>query len=125
MQLPGTLHCWQHFQSISKVVIPEGLCLHILSTAAKHGDPALATSVFNALSKMEVQFGAQHFLPLIEAYTRCGDIQQAFIVIGIMRSSCLSPPQTSQLRFLVEKIGESAESLDEAFFILQDIVQKQ
>jgi Pentatricopeptide repeat domain/PPR repeat len=109
----------------SREFIPEGLCLHILSTAARHGHPALATSVFDALATLKIQYQSHHFLPLIEAYVRCGDIRQAFIVIDIMRQSCLTPPQTYMLSPLIKEIGKSTQSLDRAFFILQDIIQKE
>jgi pentatricopeptide repeat protein len=36
-----------------------------------------------------------------------------------------TPPQLSHLNFLVAAIGQSAQSLDRAFFVLQDIVQKE
>src|SRR5438045_5470138 len=125
IQLFGTLHCWQNIQNIEGVVIPEGICLDVLSTAARNGHPALATSVFDALSNLGIEFREYHFLPLIEAYARCGDIRQAFIVISVMRESCLTPPQTSHLRFLIDELGKSTQTLDRAFFILQDIVQKE
>lgn len=121
----GTLHCWQNVQNIPGAVIPEGVCLDVLSTAARNGHPALATSVFDALSNLGITFRSYHFLPLIEAYTRCGDIRQAFIVISVMRESCLTPPQTSHLQFFIKEISKSAQTLDRAFFILQDIVQKE
>jgi hypothetical protein len=124
-KLFGTLHCWQAVQNIPGAVIPEGICLDVLSTAARNGHPALATSVFDSLSALGIVFREYHFLPLIEAYARCGDIRQAFIVISVMRESCLVPPQTSHLRFLVKEIGKSTQTLDRAFFILQDIVQKE
>lgn len=93
--------------------------------AAQHGQPALATSVFGALSDLGIQFSSHHFLPLIEAYTRCGDLRQAFIVLNIMRESSNSPPQLTHLNFLIEAIGQSSQTLDRAFFIFQDIVQKE
>lgn len=119
------MHCWQKIQIFPQLFISEGLCLNVLSTAARNGHPALATSVFDALSTLEIPFCEYHFLPLIEAYVRCGDIRQAFIVISVMRESCLSPPQTLHLSFLIKEIGKSAQNLDRAFFILQDIVQKE
>jgi hypothetical protein len=109
----------------SREFIPEGLCLHVLSTAARHGHPALATSVFDALATLKIQYKSQHFLPLVEAYVRCGDIRQAFIVLDIMRQSCLTQPQIYMLTPLIKAIGKSTQSLDRAFFILQDIVQKE
>ena len=42
-----------------------------------------------------------------------------------MRESCLTPPQTSHLNLLIKEIGKSTQTLDRAFFILQDIVQKE
>jgi hypothetical protein len=96
-----------------------------LSTAAQHGHPALATSAFSALSNLGVTYSTHHFLPLIEAYAQSNEIRQAFIVLGIMRESSTSPPQLHHLSFLTSKIAKSTESLDRAFFILQDIVQKE
>lgn len=123
--MEGTLHCWQHLQDLSGITFPEGLCLHVLSCAAQHGQPALATSVFNALSSLGIKYSEHHFLPLVEAYTRCGDIRQAFIVLNIMRESSLSPPQLSHLNFLSQTIAKDTKTLDKAFFALQDIVQKE
>jgi hypothetical protein len=123
--LEGTLYCWRYIQDIPGVQIPEGYCLQVLSVAARHGKPALATSVFNAMSNLNISYSGQHFLPLVEAYTRCGDIRQAFIVLSIMRESSLSPPQLSQLNFLTEEIAKSTETLDKAYFTLQDLVKKE
>jgi hypothetical protein len=106
-------------------MIPEGLCLQVLSVAGRHGEPALATSVFEALSNLGVTYREHHFLPLIEAYVFAGDIRQAFIVLSIMRESSLTPPQISTLGFLVSAISSSINNLDTAFFALQDLVLKE
>jgi pentatricopeptide repeat protein len=42
-----------------------------------------------------------------------------------MRESSISPPQLPHLRFLTEAMAQSTQTLDRAFFILQDIVQKE
>ena len=119
------MHCWQHIQELPDVSIPEGLCLQILSVAAQHGQPALATSVFGALSDLRVQYSSHHFLPLIEAYTRCGDFRQAFIALSVMRDSSASPPQITHLNSLINAMARSPQTLDRAYFTLQDIVRKE
>jgi hypothetical protein len=105
-------------------VIPEGLGLQVLSCAAQHGDPSLAKKVIGALTKSGIQCGEEHYLPLVEACTRCGDIRAAFIILHIMREDS-TPPQLSHLNFFVDAIAQSAQSVDRAFFVLQDIVQKE
>jgi pentatricopeptide repeat protein len=42
-----------------------------------------------------------------------------------MREASTSPPQLSHLNVLIEAIAQSPETLDRAFFTLQDIVQKE
>lgn len=42
-----------------------------------------------------------------------------------MFESCLSPPQTNHLKFFIDEISESTESLDRAYFVFQDLVIKE
>jgi Pentacotripeptide-repeat region of PRORP/PPR repeat len=107
------------------VQFPEGVCLNILSTAARHANPQLATSVIEVLTKQNVPPRSFHFLPLIEAYVRAGEYYQAFVVMGLMRSSCPeTPPEVRQFRYLINELSQSAKSVDQAFFALQDIVKQ-
>jgi hypothetical protein len=80
--------------------------------------------VIGALSKSGIKCGEEHYLPLVEACTRCGDIRAAFIILHVMRQDS-TPPQLSHLNFLIDAIAQSAQSVDRAFFVLQDIVQKE
>jgi pentatricopeptide repeat protein len=121
----GTLHCWQTLENVRNIEFPEGLCLTVLSVAAAHGHPALAASVFDQLAKLKVTWHERHFLPLIEAYLRAGDLRQAFIVISIMRESCATPPHRRIMLPLLGEISKSTKSLDRAYFLLQDIKQKE
>jgi len=110
---------------VREIEFPEGLCLRVLSVAAKHGHPALATSVFDELAKLRVIWQEYHFLPLIEAYVRAGDIRQAFIALNVMRQYCVTPPYLAIMRVLVDAISKNTKSLDRAFFLLQDIKEKE
>ena len=124
-QLTGTLHCWQTLRNVQNVEFPEGLCLRVLSVASKHGHPALAASVFDELAKLRVTWQEYHFLPLIEAYVHARDIRQAFIAINIMREYCVTPPYLAIMRVLVDSISVDTKSLDQAFFLLQDMKERE
>jgi TPR repeat protein len=110
---------------IPDVPIPEGICLNVLTTAAKHRNPRLATIVYKALAEMDIKYDVQHFLPLIDAYSRADDLRQAFIVMKIMRESSLTPPRISFFRSLINTIASSSTTLDKAFFHLQDLIHKE
>jgi len=106
-------------------IISEGLCLQILSVAQRYGDPALATQVFDALANLKVPYREHYFYPLIDAYGRAKEFRNAFIVLGLMRETCPTPPRYHQLDSFIGAVGESGQTLDRAFFILQDMVEKE
>jgi len=106
-------------------ILPEALCLQVLSVAARYGNPTLATQVFDAIANLKIPFREHHFYPLIEAYTRAKELRNAFIVIGLMRESCPTPPRYYQLNLLIHLIAQSGQTVDRAYFILQDMVTKE
>jgi pentatricopeptide repeat protein len=97
----------------------------VLSVAAEHAHPALAGSVFDELAKIQVAWDERHFLPLIDAYVRAGDIRQAFIVLNIMHERSVTPPTIRAILPLVQAISQDTKSLDTAYFILEDIRKRE
>jgi pentatricopeptide repeat protein len=81
--------------------------------------------VYKALAAIDVTYNVQHFIPLIDAYSQSDDLRQAFIVMKIMRDASITPPRTHYFESLINMLSSSSATLDKAFFILQDIVQKE
>jgi pentatricopeptide repeat protein len=110
---------------VRNIEFPAGLCLRVLSVAAKHAHPALAVSVFDELAKISVTWDERHFLPLIDAYVRAGDIRQAFIVLNIMRERSATPPTIRSIQTLIQALTKDTKALDTAYFILEDIAKQE
>ena len=101
-------------------IIPnEGVCTSVLNTAARHGDPDLATDVLRVFKLSGIALKEYHFAALIEAFCRNNQLKEALITLHIMRSSEILP-----LPGTVEPILDSIkdiESLDSAWAIIDEI----
>ncbi|KAL2129528.1 hypothetical protein VTI74DRAFT_7634 [Chaetomium olivicolor] len=80
----STKFIWDELVQSGTLNPSDGICLNILATAARHGDPALATAVIELLSARTTRLGTAHYEPLLESYTRAGDLENAFRVLCVV-----------------------------------------
>ncbi|KAH8828404.1 hypothetical protein DL96DRAFT_1815640 [Flagelloscypha sp. PMI_526] len=80
----GTKRAWDIIMSF-KATPDEGLCLQVANVAARAGDSAFVSAVLEALSQKGIRWEEWHFAPLVEAFARSSNIQEAFSVIAIIR----------------------------------------
>ena len=81
------MYIWKS-QVITRYLNPSsGICLNVLATAARYGDPDLATEVFEVLGKRSTIFNLEHYELLLDAYVRAKDIKSAMTVLCIMHKS--------------------------------------
>lgn len=75
---------------------PAGLCVNILSTAARHGDTYLATSVLRILGRRSGNpIQLHHYEALIETYVTGDDLRTAFTLLTIMTAADQAPTEAS------------------------------
>ena len=74
-----------------------GTCLSVLTTAARKGDAALATSVFHVLGKRSTTFKQIHYDQLLATYMSASspDLRAAFTVLSIMADLKIVPTASS------------------------------
>lgn len=75
---------------------PSGVCLNVLSTATRHGNTRLATSVLRVLSKRSGNpIQLHHYEALLETYVRNDDLYTAFTILTTMATAGFAPCEGS------------------------------
>ncbi|KAF2136097.1 uncharacterized protein K452DRAFT_148359 [Aplosporella prunicola CBS 121167] len=97
-----------------------GICFNVLTTAARHGDAALATDVFRLLSDRKEIFTQQHYEVLIDTYLFVGDIRTALSILCIMHETSTPPDEYSTRRIYKWARVHTGRS-QEAFDILKSL----
>ncbi|KAJ3502573.1 hypothetical protein NLJ89_g8825 [Agrocybe chaxingu] len=120
LYMDGVLTCWPIVTQELNILPPEGLCLSVLSTAARCGLPDLATDVLRALKAGGVPWQEHHFASLIEAFCRNNQLKEALVTLHIMRSNDIEPTHTTA-SFVFETVKSDVDSLDSAWAIIDDI----
>ncbi|CAA7259294.1 unnamed protein product [Cyclocybe aegerita] len=120
LYMDGVLTCWPIVTQELNILPPEGLCLSVLSTAARCGLPDLATDVLRALKAGGVPWHEHHFASLIEAFCRNNQLKEALVTLHIMRSNDVEPTHTTA-SFIFETVKSDVDSLDSAWAIIDDI----
>ncbi|KAL1736055.1 hypothetical protein EV714DRAFT_198549 [Schizophyllum commune] len=74
----------------------EGLCLEILTAAARHGKAEFAISqVLTTLVNTDIALSTKHIAPVIEAYAAAGNLTDAFTFLHTLPSFKVEAPVTS------------------------------
>lgn len=113
----SVVYVWNS-QVIPGYLIPSsGTCLNVLTTAARNGDAALATSVFHVLGKRSTTFKQIHYEQLLATYMTAStpDMRAAFTVLSIMADLKLVPTSSSTrpiLEYLVKNPFECTTAFD-------------
>lgn len=73
-----------------------GVCIDVLSTAARQGDPRLATSVLHILSRRTGNpIQLHHYEALLETYITSKDLRTAFVLLATMKKAGFTPTERS------------------------------
>ncbi|KAF3295490.1 hypothetical protein TWF132_001535 [Orbilia oligospora] len=101
----------------------DGLCLKVLNTAARHGNPDLALEVFRILTLRNVPFQEHHYAALSAAYARSGQLIPAFRALTLMRNQGIAHTATTA-NAIIEALTSSGkiENVDSAYATLKDFV---
>ncbi|KAJ4300357.1 hypothetical protein N0V88_003031 [Collariella sp. IMI 366227] len=123
----STMYIWENLVQPGMLNPPDGVCLNVLNTAARHGDPALATSVIELLSERKVKLGSHHYEPLVESHARAGDLKNAFQSLWVMTGDTAGINSTTQAstRAIFSLLKASPERADEAVSIITELGQNR
>ena len=92
----GTLFAYRGRVETSYLNPPAGICVNILSTAARHGDTYLATSTLRILGRRSGNLiQLHHYEALLETYVTAKDIRATFNLLTIMAAAGHSPTEAS------------------------------
>jgi pentatricopeptide repeat protein len=94
--------------------------LSVLNTAARHGEPEIAADVLRVLQLADVAWQEYHFSALIEAFCRNGQIKEALITLGMLKSHDISPT-SSTTSFILDSIKRDVDTLDATWAIIDEI----
>ncbi|KAK3906286.1 hypothetical protein C8A05DRAFT_29851 [Staphylotrichum tortipilum] len=116
----GTNFIWKKMVAPGTINPSDGMILNVLNTAARHGDPTLATAALELLSKKDVTLRAHHYEPLIESYVEAGDMENTFRVLCIMADSVMNVGRSST-RSIFLSLKRSPALVDEAVRVLNSL----
>ena len=92
----GTLFVYSGRVESSYLNPPSGICTNILSTAARHGDIYLATSVLRVLGRRSGNpIELHHYEALLETYMTAKDVRTSFDLLTIMSAAGRHPTEAS------------------------------
>ncbi|KAG9697581.1 hypothetical protein KCU95_g1151, partial [Aureobasidium melanogenum] len=118
----STVYVW-NTQVVPGYLIPSsGTCLNVLTTAARKGDAALATSVFHVLGKRSTNFKQIHYDQLLTTYMSASppDLHAAFTVLTIMASVKI-PPSSVSTRPILAHLVRYPSDCSTAFDIITSL----
>jgi len=91
----GTQYVWQKSVEPDYINPPDGMCLNVLNTAARYGDPSLAADVIRVLSSRGAKLDHSHYEALLASYIGSNDLKSAFLVLCIMKKGGLEPTSST------------------------------
>lgn len=116
----ATLYAWRNRVQTACLNPPSGVCINVLSTAARCGDFHLATDVFRILGNRAENLKLYHYESLLEAYLVSSDLQTAFTLLSVMTSSRV-PPSESSTRPIYLQLCQNASFPTTALSILRNL----
>lgn len=117
----GTLFAYRARVESSYLNPAAGICINILSTAARHGDVYLATSTLRILGRRSgnpVQL--HHYEALLETYMVAKDIRTSFTLLAIMTAAG-NPPTEGSTRTIFIHLTQSPSLAATAVSIVQEL----
>jgi len=119
-KVEGVLSCWPTVVNEFEHIPNEGICMAVLSTAARHGLPDLATDVLRVLKAGNIDWQEYHFAALMEAFCRNNQLKEALTTLQIMRTNGINPVATTT-SFIFDWIKRDIDSLDSAWTLIDEI----
>jgi hypothetical protein len=96
------------------------MCLSTLNLAARHSDPALATSCIRILSNRQSALSPYHYEALLTAYVGAQDLRTAFRILTIMTKAGLTPDMSTTRPIFLHLIS-STSFPSHAWIILESL----
>lgn len=116
----ATLYVWRKRVETFYLNPPSGMCVNILSTAARHGDFRLASDVCRILGNRREKLQLHHYESLLESYTVASDLKTALNILSVMTSSGVSP-SASSVRPVYTLLCQTPSLLPSAVPILHEL----
>ncbi|CAF9929488.1 MAG: hypothetical protein ALECFALPRED_004335 [Alectoria fallacina] len=117
----GTLFAYRARVESSYLNPPAGICINILSTAARHGDIYLATSALRILGRRSGNpIQLHHYEALLETYMTAKDIRTSFTLLTIMEAAG-HPPTEASTRPIFIHLSQSPSLPATAVSILEEL----
>jgi pentatricopeptide repeat protein len=98
----------------------EGICIHVLHTAGRHGLPDLASDALRILKYIGTTLQEYHFAPVIESFCVAKKMKEAFGVLHIMRNNGIAPTMDSADP-IFRVISRDIDAVDEAWALLNSV----
>ena len=120
LHLPATLFAYRARVESDYLNLPAGICINVLSTAARHGDTYLATSVLRVLGRRSgYPIQLHHYEALLETYVVAKDLCTALTLLATMKASGC-PPSEASARPVYMYLCQSPSLPAKALSILKD-----
>lgn len=117
----ATLFAYQARVETSYLNPPAGICINILSTAARYGDTYLATSVLRVLGQRSGNpIQLHHYEALLDTYMELEDLRTSLTLLTIMTAAGHTPTESST-RPIYTHLCKSDELPKRALAMLQDL----
>ena len=117
----GTLFSYKARVESSYLNPPAGICINILSTAARHGDIYLATSVLRVLGRRSGNpIQLHHYEALLETYVAAKDVRTSFTLLTIMAAAG-HPPTEASTRPIFTYLTQSPSLAATAVSMLEEL----
>ncbi|MCJ1309224.1 hypothetical protein MMC25_002881 [Agyrium rufum] len=98
---PLVEYVWYHRVREDLMNPSTGVCTHILNTASKAADFALATDVLRILGRRTTALRLHHYEPVIEAYIKAGELNSALAILPTMTAAGVPPTETTLRPFAI------------------------
>lgn len=117
----GTLFAYTGRVESSYLNPSAGICINILSTAARHGDIYLATSTLRILGRRSGNpIQLHHYEALLETYMAAKDIRTSFTLLAVMAAAG-HPPTEASTRPIFTHLCQSPSLTATAVLILEEL----
>ena len=116
----ATRYVWRKRVETFYLNPPSGMCINILSTAARHGDFRLASDVCRILGNRHEKLQLHHYESLLESFTMASDLKKALTILSVMTSSGI-PPSVSSVRPVYTLLRQTPSLIPSAIPILHEL----
>ncbi|KAI8393853.1 uncharacterized protein BYT42DRAFT_488631 [Radiomyces spectabilis] len=114
---------WQVAVNEKKIRPDDGVCLHVLRLAGKHGDVRLANDVIRQVGEMGFCYTHMHFEPLVQAFASTMDLKRTFRIFSVMRQTGVQPNKNTAAP-VVYKLGRDVNAIRQARESLLELAQE-